>query len=205
MSVDLDFFCDPEFSWKVGHPFAFRGGVAATDARLFIHNPSEQLQLPPVDELWWDDIDKPADWLKVDKLDCMNSKSMLQCPTCYGRGRIGYGVERCHHPNAGVNDADCFLCDNRGWLGGVQCDGCNGVGQTTDGTLCWIESVPFAYGYLRKLSLLGRAEVRLLRGVKPTSGYKNTETLDVLAFRTNTGWRGFLMPLSQEDIEDKPI
>lgn len=202
MKVDLSDFCDPDVSRKCAYQFSFRGGIAATDGRMAVHHPQGELNLPPVDELWWDELDKPGDWLKVEKLEFVNAKEPLKCTVCYGRGRIGYGVVRCSHPTLG-EACNCFLCDDRGWFGGEACDNCNGVGGTTQGTLCWIEGVPFAAGYLRKLEMLGKAEVRLLLGVKATHKYQaeGRHTTDVLAFRTNEGYRGFLMPLEKEQIE----
>lgn len=200
---DLSLFCDGDFTrYDLSRPFTQEEWTYATDARICIRTQlvtqldvESQGRVPRGDSLGWDDGKNWRPWRtrRIPSLgDCYT------CPTCDGKGRQGnctacprccdgfveidYDDAVCGH---GSYEEGCKHCNALGWIGGTECETCNGAG---DVDFCYrLGHVHIAPAYESKIMTLQDVEFADDRSRDPESG---------IPFRFDGG-QGLLMPLAR--------
>lgn len=156
--IDYSLFCghsSPRFDLST--PFALgEQEFAANYYMLISHDAIHEAdtradrKLPDVSHLPWDKFDcggwKP--WPTTPSYCKKQWYGTWECPTCFGRGRIGENVCKCpeckgdpwdycgpksRKPLGDTDDGPwCAVCNNKtGWIGGAQCPQCDGEGDRT--------------------------------------------------------------------------
>lgn len=191
--IPWEFFTDLDLvRWDLSTPWIAGERIVATDARVLMSmlggsvGDAIETRRPELALIPWEWLNSGG-WLSSSSIVPVKPKwkcSEQSCGACFGTGRIGTGVKRVRQ-----RDHCGDLCTV--WVGGVECEACEGDGWTRGGPVLMAGSAVFAAHYIERIRLLGDFDFFV-----DQSPMHPRLPLNLMVFRNAFG-AGFLMGLEQ--------